>query len=437
MRLLILIALGFLFWRLWKLWRQLRLRHQARHPVRDIARLVDDADSDARGDTVERIDMSGGPLKPGHRRRALRDRRLLPKPKRDWSDPKPPKVMSLDAATRLFAGTLRTRDRHARDLDTDAEQLERHGLPPWRSEAEVAAALGIEEKRLRHYAIHRQRERVVHYIAFAIAKRNGGERVILAPKKELKALQRKLNKLLVDKLPVSDAAHGFRPGRSIASNAAPHAGKAVVLKLDLENFFPSLHVGRVRGLLIALGYAYPVAAGLAALMTESERQPVVVDGETFHVPTSSRHAVQGAPTSPGLANALALRLDRRLTGLARAHGFVYTRYADDLAFSSDDVATARQLLKRAESVIRAEGFRVNRAKTRVMTQASAQRIAGVTVNAAPGWSRAQRRKLRAELHRARTSGATDPSLWQKLRGKLAFVRMLNRAQGERMARADS
>lgn len=432
MRLLILVALLYVGWRVFRYVQ--RALDRRRPPPRDISRLVRDDDDDATGALTERIDLSGGPLKDKHLRRAWRDPRLLPKRKRGWDEPKAPKVMSMDEAKRLFTATLRTRDRHSRDLAIDTEQLERYGLPVWRSEADVAAALGITEKKLRHYAIHRQRERVVHYLSFAIPKRNGGERVIMAPKTELKALQRKLNTLLVAKLPVSDAAHGFRPGRSIATNAAPHAGKPVVLKLDIQDFFPSLHVGRVRGLLIALGYAYPVAAGLAALMTESERQPVTVDGECFHVPIGSRHAVQGAPTSPGLANALALRLDRRLAGLARAHGFVYTRYADDLAFSGDDVEAARRLIKQAESIVRGEGFRLNREKTRLMTQASAQRIAGVTVNATPGWSRDQRRRLRAELHRARTSGAADAPLWHKLRGKLAFVRMLNPAQAEQLVR---
>jgi RNA-directed DNA polymerase len=433
MRLLIALALLYLAWKLFRIVQRRLDRH--RLPPRDISRLDRDDDDDASAELTERIDLSGAPLKEHHLRRGWRDKRLLPKRKRGWDEPKPPKVMSIDEATRLFAGTLRTRNRHIRDLTIDAEQLERYGLPVWRTEADVAAALGISEKKLRHYAIHRQRERVSHYVSFAIPKRSGGERVIMAPKTELKALQRQLNTLLVSKLPVSECAHGFRPGRSIATNAAPHAGKPVVLKLDIQDFFPSLHVGRVRGLLISLGYAYPVAAGLAALMTESERQPVVVDGERFHVPIGSRHAVQGAPTSPGLANALALRLDRRLDGLAKAHGFVYTRYADDLAFSGDDVEKARQLIKRAESIVRGEGFRLNRDKTRVMTQASGQRIAGVTVNAAPGWSRKQRRLLRAEMHRAHTTGTTDPSLWQRLRGKLAFVRMLNSAQAERLEKS--
>lgn len=435
MRLLIVLVTLYLGWKLLRIVQ--RQLDRVRAPRRDVSRLDREGDGDATGELSERIDLSGAPLKEHHLRRGLRDRRLLPKRKRGWDEPKQPKVMSMDEATRLFAGTLRTRNRRLRDLTTDTEQLARYGLPPWQSESEVAAALGISEKKLRHYAIHRQRERVSHYVSFAIPKRHGGERVIMAPKTGLKTLQRRLNELLVSKLPVSEAAHGFRPGRSIATNAAPHAGRPVLLKLDIQDFFPSLHVGRVRGLLIALGYAYPVAAGLAALMTESERQPVRVEGETFHVPVGSRHAVQGAPTSPGLANALTLRLDRRLAGLARSHDFVYTRYADDLAFSGASVDMARQLIKQVESIVRDEGFRLNREKTRVMTQASPQRIAGVTVNAAPGWSRKQRRLLRAELHRAQTIGATDPALWQRLRGKLAFVRMLNPAQAQSLSRERS
>ncbi len=430
MRLILLIALAYLAWRLFR-WARFHFAQQ-RPPVRDVSRLARDDDDDALGATQEVVDTSGAPLKPQHRRRAWRDPRLLPKPKRHWGDPKPPKQMSKDEADRLFAATLRTRNRQLRDLATDAEQLQRHGLPLWRSEAEVAAALGISEKTLRHFSIHRQSERQPHYLAFAIPKRSGGERLILAPKRRLKGLQRQLNQLLVNKLPVSDAAHGFRPGRSIASNAAPHVGKAVLVKLDIQDFFPSLHVGRVRGLLIALGYSYPVAAGLAALMTEAPRQPVQLDGQTLHVPVGVRHAVQGAPTSPGLANAITQKLDRRLQGLARAHGFAYTRYADDLAFSGDDLATARQLLKRVESIVRAEGFRVNRAKTRVLTQANAQRIAGVTVNQGLGWSRRLRRRLRAALHQAR--GADNPSQWQRLRGTLAFVRMLNPGQAQGLER---
>ena len=124
------------------------------------------------------------------------------------------------------------------------------------------AALSLTIGHLRHLSQHRQRETVPHYVTFAIPKRSGGERLIHAPKRRLKEVLRKLDRLLVRKLPKSEHAHGFVRGRSIASNAAPHVGKAVVLRFDIKNCFPTIHYGRVRGLLIALGYSYPVAASL-------------------------------------------------------------------------------------------------------------------------------------------------------------------------------
>src|SRR5262249_21764945 len=151
---------------------------------------------------------------------------------------------------RLFSDTMRTRDRNIRDLTTDEEQLARYQLPVWRSEADVAAALNISPTQLRHFSIHRQRETTPHYVTFAIPKRTGGHRLIYAPKKRLKAIQRQLDAALVSKLPVSQHAHGFRAGRSVASNARHHVGRAVVIKLDIADCFPSIHFARVRGLLI-------------------------------------------------------------------------------------------------------------------------------------------------------------------------------------------
>jgi retron-type reverse transcriptase len=235
----------------------------------------------------------------------------------------------------------------------------------------------------------------------------------------------------VRKLPKSDHAHGFVRGRSIASNAAAHVGKAVVLRFDIKDCFPTIHFGRVRGLLIALGYGYPVAASLAVLMTEARRQPVAAEGKLYHVPTGPRVCVQGAPTSPGLCNAVLVRLDRRLAGLARKHGFAYTRYADDLTFSGNDTAKIAKLLKLVPTIVAAEGFSVNAGKTRIMRAGQRQSVTGVIVNKAMGLSRQDRRKLRAALHRQRTK-AVDPttSAGERLRlmGKLAYLAMLNKAQ---------
>ena len=399
--------------------------------VRKTARLEPaEEDHAATAPVTEVVDTSGGPLRPGHLRRVLRDPRLLPKPEfnpRVWPRPPKPKYMDFDEATRVFSGTLRTRNRQLRDLLEDVEQLRRHGLPEWKSEADIAEALGISVKRLRHFSIHRPMERVSHYVQFAIPKRTGGERLILAPKKELKRLQRRLNELLVNRLPVSEYAHGFRIARSIATHAAPHVGNAVVVKLDLKNFFPSIHVGRVRGLLIALGYSYPVAATLATLMTESERQPVRIGDTVFQTPVGSRHTVQGAPTSPGLANSIVMKMDHRLAGVACQLGFAYTRYADDLAFSGNEPSHTSQLIRMVHRVVHQEGFSIHPEKTRIMKKGRAQVLTGVTVNTELGLSRKKRRLIRAALHNSRDELAGSRAK-ARARGWLAFVGMLNRRQ---------
>lgn len=399
----------------------------ATHVVRDVSSLTTDP---ARLDDVtEVVDLTGGPLKPGHLRRALHDPRLLPKRRRKRHGA----LFPPDEARRLFADTLRTRNRALRTLLPDEEQLDRLDLPLWKSEADLAKSLGLSVKQLRYYAIHRDACRVYHYVTFAIPKRSGGQRQILAPKRKLKAIQRKLLRLLVDSLPVSEFAHGFRAGRSTRTNAEPHVGRAVVLRLDLEDFFPSVTFGRVRGLFVALGYGYAVAATLAALMTESVRQPVEVEGVVYHVPVGPRHCVQGAPTSPGICNALARKLDHRLAGLARAFGFAYTRYADDLTFSGDDARKVPALKRFAARIIREEGFRVNERKTHVARRGSRQSVTGVTVNDVAGLSRAERRRLRALLHRLKrqeAAGQPDAGLAQEARGRLAYLHMLNARQAE-------
>ena len=380
---------------------------------RDVVRLGSPGTGGRATDVVKEVVRMTGPLKPLHRRLVVRDPRLLPDPSRKehWSSllgyVKRKKVMTAKESRRLFASTLRTKNRELRTLATDEAQLQRFGLPVWRDEAALASGLGISIEQLRHLSTHRLRERVSHYVAFAIPKRNGGERIIHAPKKRLKRVLRQVHALLVSKLPVHGAAHGFVKGRSVKTNAEPHVGRAVVVKLDLKDFFPTVTFARVRGLLICLGYGYPVAATLAALMTESERQRVELEGKVFHVPVGPRVCVQGAPTSPGLCNAVVQKMDARLTGLAKKHGFTYSRYADDLAFSGDDPAQVQLLISRATRIVTTEGFVVNGEKTRVMRKGNQQRIAGVTVNQVLGLSRQQRRKWRAEAHREKTKGATS------------------------------
>ena len=375
----------------------------------------------------EKVELEGGPLKPKRLRRIRRDPRLVPKRPVAWPM-KRPRIYEAKDAARMFSASMRTKDRQIRDLASDVVQLERYGLPVWRTEADIAEALSLSTGQLRWLANHRRDDRVCHYVSFAVPKRRGGERIIMAPKKRLKAVQRALHDQLVKKLSVSEHAHGFVPNRCTRSGAMPHANKAVVVGLDLEDFFGSVTFPRVRGFLIAMGYSYPVATSLALLMTDAERQPVVVDGVTHHVPIGSRYCVQGAPTSPGITNAITHKLDRRLSGLAESKGFVYTRYADDLAFSGDDVEAVQALLRTAKTIIESEGFRLNKKKTRVMRRSTRQRITGVTVNDGVGLSRSERRKLRALIHQH----GHAPERRAEIDGKIAYVQMLNYEQAQKL-----
>jgi retron-type reverse transcriptase len=323
----------------------------------------------------------------------------------------------------------------------DGAKLARFDLPRLATEAELAAWLGIPLPRLRWYTHDRAADTTWHYVRYIIPKRSGGERVILAPKSELKRLQRKVLDDLLARVPVAPAAHGFVRGRSILTNARPHAERAAVLKLDLKDFFPSITAARVRGLFIALGYPFSVAATLALLCTEYDREPFERDGTRYYVSVGPRHLVQGAPTSPGLANLAAWRLDRRLAGLAGKHGATYTRYADDLTFSCDDPEAIRAVRVVAKRIIAEEHFALNLAKTHLAERSTRQVVTGLVVNDGPAAPRELRRRLRAALHNARRTGLAAQnrdgraSYVAYLRGQIAFVESANPQHAERLRAA--
>lgn len=320
--------------------------------------------------------------------------------------------------------------RHLR-AEMDAARLARYGLPPLADEAALAGWLGIPLGRLRWYTRDRPADTSWHYVRYVIPKRSGGERVILAPKRELKALQRRVLSGMLAHVPAAPSAHGFVPGRSIVSNAAAHVGRKVVLKLDLKDFFPSVTFPRVRGSFISLGYSFAVASTLALLCTEYVRQEFERDGTLYFISVGRRHLVQGAPTSPALANLVAWRLDRRLSGLAAKQGFTYTRYADDLTFSGNDGEVAARLRAQATRIAVDERFTVNAEKTHLTRRAGRQTVTGLVVNDALGTPRAQRRRLRAILHNASRTGLEPQNrdgrqdFTAYLMGQIAFVHAAN------------
>jgi retron-type reverse transcriptase len=320
------------------------------------------------------------------------------------------------------------------------EELRRSGLPVLSTPADLARALDLSIPRLRWLAFHAEVATRTHYINFTVRKKSGGKRLLSAPHRTLAVAQRWVFDQIVSKLPAEPAAHGFIVQRSILTNASAHAGRQIVVNLDLEAFFPSIGFPRVRKVFECVGYSPCVATILALLCTECPRRLVALDGHAYRVGSGPRGLPQGACTSPGLSNQVARRLDRRLAGLAGKLGLTYTRYADDLTFSGDRTLEGRvgYLLARARHIAEDEGFKINGSKTRVLRQNAAQTVTGLVVNDRPAVRRSTVRRLRAILHRARIEGLerqnreghADFRAW--LRGKIAFVRMANPEAGGRL-----
>ena len=295
-----------------------------------------------------------------------------------------------------------------------ARQMAARKRPLILSVRHLAKKLRLSEMRLRWMA----RNARSFCDEFRIPKKDGGERVLLAPRGKLMTVQRWILRHILDRAKPHPAATGFVAGRSIVDNAASHAGKAVIVRLDLKDFFPSIGFRQVRRVFQSLGYPYRVASALAGLCTVDGRLP------------------QGAPTSPALSNLVCQRLDRRFEGLSKRHGFTYTRYADDIVFSSDHPKLPK-LLPFFKQVIREEGFDVNERKVVIMGRGQRQVVTGLVVNEQPNLPRRQRRLLRAALHRAVSIGlhaVTWPSTRpadavNTLHGHLAVYRMVRPNEG--------
>ncbi|MET3132542.1 RNA-directed DNA polymerase [Oxalobacteraceae bacterium GrIS 1.11] len=323
-------------------------------------------------------------------------------------------------------------------------------LPQLASSAELAQWLRVTPGELAWYA-DRWRDAgpqaLRHYRYRWLEKRSGGWRLIEMPKLRLRAIQGRLLRQILNLVPPHPAAHGFRRGHSCATHAALHAGKTVLIKMDLRDFFPSIPAPRVHALFASLGYPEAVAGALARLCTH--RTPgAAFEALGVAVPAHSRallrtpHLPQGAPSSPALANLCAYRLDARLSALAQSLSATYSRYADDLAFSGGP--ELRRALPRFQAQVAAiaveEGFRLHPGKTRLMRSGARQQVTGIVVNRHPNLPRREVDALKATLHNCARHGPASQNRCGHadfrafLAGKLAYLHMLNPQRSMRLRR---
>lgn len=295
-------------------------------------------------------------------------------------------------------------------------------LPALKTRADVAALVGVAPEALPNF----MRAGVgpgSGYVEFERPKRRGGTRRIAAPRAPLRKVQRALLDKLLSLVPTHDAAHGFVRARSILTNARPHVGAAVVVKIDLEDFFPTLHFRRVQGLFESLGYQRVVAATLAGLTTY---RPLLASGEVAWPGVLP----QGAPTSPAISNLCCRRLDARLAALAKRYGGVYTRYADDLTLSfAQTPENLGRVLWWVNCICQQEGFFENAKKRSIMRRGGRQSVTGLTVNQKVTLARDDRRRFKAILNNCKRHGLESQARGRDnfrgwLEGYAAFAHMV-------------
>jgi RNA-directed DNA polymerase len=274
--------------------------------------------------------------------------------------------------------------------------------------SDVAALLRFQAKAV-SYILYKKPP-LTKYSSFDVPKRGGGVRKIKAPSPELLLLQRHLSDLLQNCVEEinrgrnrkDQLAHGFKRYRSIITNAEQHQKRRYVFNIDLQDFFPSINFGRVRGFFIKDANFLldtKVATILAQIACHENGLP------------------QGAPCSPVISNLIGHVLDIRLCRLASADGCTYSRYADDITFSTNKPDFPPSIGRRAtgeahrwevgdklEEAVISAGFAINPVKTRMQYRSSRQAVTGLVVNRKVNIRTEYRRTVRAMAHKLFKTG---------------------------------
>lgn len=283
------------------------------------------------------------------------------------------------------------------DLTVARRLLKKNLLPLCRG-SEIAAYLGISAKLVGHMVIAPHK----YYRTFTIEKRSGGKRQITAPRVFLKTVQRYILDCILTPLPVHPCAVGFVRGRNLGTGVRFHVGHPYLWNIDLTDFFPSIKKDTVIKVFESMGYPAKAAYFLSGLCCLTGSLP------------------QGAPTSPALANIIFLSADKDLSKEAKKNKIQYTRYADDLSFSSQS-PIPDEFQQRVADIIKQHGFTINKSKSRLMGPRCRREVTGLTVNEQVSIPRQKRRQLRAMFHKAGMQPALAEERKQQLRGYIAWI----------------
>ncbi|WP_335922283.1 retron St85 family RNA-directed DNA polymerase [Shewanella algae] len=271
----------------------------------------------------------------------------------------------------------------------------------------LSALIGIDTDAL-YKMIH---STTSFYREFRIPKRKGGERLISSPYPSLLLCQSWIYENILKKDNVHPCAHAYSPGRSILTNAKTHVKSKAILKMDMENFFPSLSFNWVVKYFSTLGYPNNLSFSLASLCCLNDELP------------------QGAATSPALSNILLSSLDKRLYRLSKSYSLKYSRYADDLAFSGEYIP--HKYIKIVNNIVEDYGLKINNNKTALIIGGKQKIITGISVKGDEiEVPRKYKRELKKELYFIQKYGLLshiskrkikNPNYIHSIEGKLRYV----------------
>ena len=277
-------------------------------------------------------------------------------------------------------------------------------------ESSDRAQLGLAEFFRRVGILPPQLQRIpTEYQEFALPKRSGGQRKIHAPNPKLKEIQRTILLRLLARLKSHPNVTGFEKRHSIVTNAKTHVGARVILRMDIQNFFPSTSSNRVLTYFRAIGWDTNTAKLLTALCTYKGSLP------------------QGAPTSPRLSTLVNFEMDARLHGLANRARAAYTRYADDITFSfaEDNHENICLTIRMTKKILSEYGYRIHhKKKLHIRRQHQCQQVTGLVVNEKAALPRRTRRWLRAVKHHL-TTGRPASLTAEQLAGWQALQHMID------------
>lgn len=284
------------------------------------------------------------------------------------------------------------------------------GLPTFDSLVDLAKAMRVEPQDIVWLCYERAASDIDHYSRFEIPKRAGGTRLISSPKPKMRKAQLWINENILSKLQPSSHCFAFRPGVSIVDNAAQHLNKSLIVKFDIKDFFPSITFTRVRGYFEYLGFNPGISTVLALLCTDAPRVRVTIRGKSQIVAVGDRCLPQGACTSPALANLIASKLDSRLSGFSNslASDWTYTRYADDLTFSTEaEPEGLGKFMAAVRRITADEGFEIRKEKTRIMRSPMRQSVTGLIVGSEVRLPKSVIKQIRALFHNIETKGQDE------------------------------